>query len=51
MKKRFRDTEVWKWIRTLMEIAGIALLVMAVLYACRMFGIANGVADGIGGAA
>lgn len=29
MKKRFRDTELWKWLRTLLQIIGIALIFLA----------------------
>ena len=33
MRKSFMDTELWKWIRTLIQIAGIILLVLAVISA------------------
>ena len=31
MKKRFRDTEVWKWIRTLLEFGLLVLIILAVM--------------------
>lgn len=34
MKKPFRDTELWKWIRTLIEFLVLILLVLAVINAC-----------------
>ena len=31
MKKRFRDTELWKWIRTLFQMAGVVLFIIAMV--------------------
>ena len=31
MKKRFRDTELWKWIRTLLQLAGFILIIIAMI--------------------
>lgn len=33
--KRFRNTEVWKYIRTLLEMIGLALLILALIHACE----------------
>lgn len=37
MKKRFLDTEVWKYIRTLIEILLLAALITGVIYAVNAF--------------
>lgn len=31
MNKRFRDTELWKWIRTLLQLAGFILIIIAMI--------------------
>jgi len=43
--KRFTDTEAWKWIRTVIEIALIVLAVIAVIMAGRELGISEGFAE------
>ena len=35
MKKRFRETEGWKWVRTLAEFALLALIILALITACE----------------
>ena len=35
MKKRFRDTGVWKVIRTVLELAAMTLMVLALIQACE----------------
>ena len=36
MKNSFFDTELWKWLRTLIQIIGIILAVLFILYMGRM---------------
>jgi len=42
MKKRFTDTDAFKWLRTLGEIALIVLFVLAIIWACQKMGISEG---------
>ena len=37
MKKRFRDTEVWKLLRVLLELTAIILTILALIHACEWF--------------
>ena len=45
MQKRFRDTEAWKWIRTLLEVLLIAAAIWAIVHACVSLGITEAMAD------
>ena len=45
MKKRFRDTEVWKWIRTLLQFAGFILFILAVIALFQWLGVAEANAE------
>ena len=45
--KRFRDTELWKYLRTALEIALIALAVLAIIYAFRSLGISEAFAEDV----
>lgn len=40
MRKPFRDTEAWKYIRTALQIAGIVLMVLAIIAVVNWFGSA-----------
>lgn len=46
-KKRFLDTEAWKWIRTALEIAGIILLVILVLHAIGLMKMTIGKSEAL----
>lgn len=45
-KKRFLDTEVWKWIRTLLELAALAAVIIGIILLFRAVGISEGFAEG-----
>lgn len=45
MRKPFRETEAWKWIRTALEMAGFALAVIAIILLFRGLGVAEGEYD------
>ena len=47
VKKRFRDTEAWKWIITLLEILLIAAIVCGAIYIYTSFGFGEAKADEI----
>lgn len=34
MRKRFRDSEAWKWIRTILQLVGIAIGIFLLITAC-----------------
>lgn len=44
-KKRFLDTEVWKWIRTLLELAALAAVIIGIILLFRAVGISEGFAE------
>lgn len=44
-KKRFLDTEVWKWIRTLLELAALAAVIIGIILLFRAAGISEGLAE------
>ena len=46
MKKRFRDTEAWKWVRTFLELLAIAAIIISVILVFRAMGISEAYADG-----
>lgn len=39
MRKSFFDTEAWKWIRTLLELAGIATLILGIILGIQSLGL------------
>lgn len=39
--KRFRDSEVWKWIRTILELAALTAAVLALIHGCNALGLAE----------
>lgn len=39
MRKSFFDTEVWKWIRTLLELAGIAAGIIGIILIIQSLGL------------
>ena len=45
MRKRFRDTEAWKWLRTLIEILLIALAIYGLVTLYVSFGFSEARAD------
>lgn len=46
-KKRFRDTEAWKWIRTALEILLIAAILYGAIYIYTSFGFGEAKAEDI----
>lgn len=38
MKKKFRDTEAWKWIRTLIQLILLVIAIMAIIYSLDWLG-------------
>jgi len=43
--KRFRDTETWKWIRTLIEIILIVLFIYAIVWMYTALGFSEAYAE------
>ena len=39
MRKSFFDTEAWKWIRTLLELAGIAAIILGIILGIQSIGL------------
>lgn len=39
MRKSFFYTEAWKWIRTLLELAGIAAIILGIILGIQSLGL------------
>ena len=44
-KKRFRDTELWKVLRTLLELAALGAAIAGIVLLFRAAGISEGMAE------